>query len=116
VFQFSDPAFFRPHLAIAGKVLDPALVQFAFSAMQHVRVYFTGPRHLGSRGSQFQSPHGGFFEFSCELPSRHPHLRTIDSAPSLDVDEETAAEVRLALSGRGETIGNEELKQKLGLA
>jgi hypothetical protein len=43
-------------------------------------------------------------------------LRTINAAPPLDVDEETAAELRLALSERGETIGHEELKQKLGLA
>jgi hypothetical protein len=43
-------------------------------------------------------------------------LRTINSAPPLDVDEETAMELRLALSERGETISHEELKRKLGLA
>ena len=48
--------------------------------------------------------------------SEQEFLRTINSAPPLDVDEETAADLRLALSGRGETIGHEELKQKLGLA
>jgi hypothetical protein len=43
-------------------------------------------------------------------------LRTINAAQPLDVDEETAVELRLALSERGETIGHEELKRKLGLA
>ena len=43
-------------------------------------------------------------------------LRKINSAPPLDVDEETAAELRAALSERGETISHEELKHKLGLA
>jgi hypothetical protein len=43
-------------------------------------------------------------------------LRTINSAPPLDVDEETAVELRLALAERSETIGHEELKRKLGLA
>jgi hypothetical protein len=43
-------------------------------------------------------------------------LRTINAAQPLDVDEETAVELRLALSERSETIGHEELKRKLGLA
>jgi hypothetical protein len=43
-------------------------------------------------------------------------LRTINAAPPLDVDGETAEELRLALTGRGETISHEELKHKLGLA
>ena len=43
-------------------------------------------------------------------------LRTINSAPPLDVDEETAVELRLALSEHSETISHEELKHKLGLA
>jgi alpha-D-ribose 1-methylphosphonate 5-triphosphate synthase subunit PhnL len=48
--------------------------------------------------------------------SQEEFLRTINAAPPLDVDKETAEELRLALSGRGETISHEELKQKLGLA
>jgi hypothetical protein len=42
-------------------------------------------------------------------------LRKINSAPPLDVDEETAAELRVALSDRGETISHEDLKRHLGL-
>ncbi len=42
-------------------------------------------------------------------------LRKINSAPPVDVDEETAAELRAALSERSETISHEELKHKLGL-
>ena len=42
-------------------------------------------------------------------------LRKINSAPPLDLDEDTAAELRAALSGRGETISHEELKRELGL-
>jgi predicted secreted Zn-dependent protease len=42
-------------------------------------------------------------------------LRTINSTPPLDVDEQTAAELRAALSERGETIGHDELKRALGL-
>ena len=42
-------------------------------------------------------------------------LRKIESAPAEDVDEETAAELRTALSERGETISHEELKHELGL-
>ncbi len=43
-------------------------------------------------------------------------LRKINSAPPLDIDEETAAELCVALSERGETISHEKLKHKLGLA
>ena len=42
-------------------------------------------------------------------------LRKINSLSPLDVDEETAAELRAALSDRGETISHEELKRKLAL-
>ena len=42
-------------------------------------------------------------------------LRKINSAPPLDIDEETAVDLRAALSDRGETIGHEELKHSLGL-
>jgi hypothetical protein len=42
-------------------------------------------------------------------------LRKIKSASPLDVDGETAAELRAALSERGETISHEELKSHLGL-
>ncbi len=42
-------------------------------------------------------------------------LRKINSAPPLDVDEETAAELRAALSESCETISHEELKHELGL-
>ncbi len=42
-------------------------------------------------------------------------LRKINSAPRLDVDEETAEELRAALSERSETISHEELKHKLSL-
>lgn len=42
-------------------------------------------------------------------------LRKLNSALPLDVDEETAAELRAALSERGETISHEELRNQLGL-
>jgi hypothetical protein len=42
-------------------------------------------------------------------------LRKIGSAPPLDVDEQTAAELRAALSEHGETVSHEELKRQLGL-
>jgi hypothetical protein len=42
-------------------------------------------------------------------------LRKINSSEPLDVDKETAAELRAALSERGETISHEELKHKLSL-
>ena len=50
-----------------------------------------------------------------EYVSDERFLQRINSAPPLDIDEETAAELRAALSGRAETIGHEELKHKLGL-
>jgi hypothetical protein len=40
-------------------------------------------------------------------------LRKINSRVPVDVDEETAAELRSALSERGETISHEELKRRL---
>jgi len=43
-------------------------------------------------------------------------LRKINSAPPLDLDEETATELRTALGERGDTISHEELKRELGLA
>ncbi|MBI3684627.1 MAG: hypothetical protein HY235_30010 [Acidobacteria bacterium] len=43
-------------------------------------------------------------------------LRKINSAPAIDVDDETAAELRLALAERGATISHEKLKRELGLA
>jgi len=42
-------------------------------------------------------------------------LRKLDSTPPLDVDPETARELRAVLGERGETISHEELKTKLGL-
>ena len=48
-------------------------------------------------------------------PEREEFLRKIKSASPLDVDGETAAELRAALSERGETISHEELKSHLGL-
>ena len=39
----------------------------------------------------------------------------IDSAPAIDVDAETAAELRAALAERGTTISHEDLKRELGL-
>ena len=42
-------------------------------------------------------------------------LGKINSASPLEVDDETAAELRTALSERGETISHEELKRKLAL-
>ena len=42
-------------------------------------------------------------------------LRSINSAPPLDLDEDTAMELRAALAERGETISHDELKQQLGL-
>jgi hypothetical protein len=43
-------------------------------------------------------------------------LRKINSAPPLDIDAETAAQLRAARAERGETISHEELERKLGLA
>ena len=43
-------------------------------------------------------------------------LRIINSAPAIDVDAETAAELQSALAERGTTISHEELKQDLGHA
>ena len=43
-------------------------------------------------------------------------LRSINSAPRLEVDEETSAELRAALAERGATISHEQLKRELGLA
>ncbi len=43
-------------------------------------------------------------------------LRKINTAPPIEVDEETATELRAALAERGETVGHEELKRELGLA
>jgi len=48
--------------------------------------------------------------------SQDEFLRKINSAPAIDVDEETAAELRSALAERGATISHEELKRELGLA
>ena len=42
-------------------------------------------------------------------------LRKINSSEPFDVDEEIAAELRAALSERGETISHEELKCNLAL-
>ncbi len=42
--------------------------------------------------------------------------RKIDAAPPLDVDDETAQELRNALGERSDTIGHDELKRKLGLS
>ena len=42
-------------------------------------------------------------------------LEKINSAPPLDVDEQTAEELRAALSERGETVSHEELTRRLGL-
>jgi hypothetical protein len=42
-------------------------------------------------------------------------LRKINSAPPLDIDEETAAKLRAALSERAGAISHEELKRQLGL-
>jgi hypothetical protein len=47
--------------------------------------------------------------------SEDDFLRKINAAPSLDVDEETAGELRVALSERGETLSHEELRRQLGL-
>ncbi len=49
-----------------------------------------------------------------EYISNEEFLLNINSAPPLDVDEETAAELRAALAERGETIGHQELKRELG--
>jgi len=48
--------------------------------------------------------------------SQDEFLRKINPAPAIDVDEETAAELRSALAERGETISHEALKRELGLA
>ena len=50
-----------------------------------------------------------------ESVSSEEFLRKISPAFPLDVDEETAGELRTALSERGETIGHEERKGQLGL-
>ena len=43
-------------------------------------------------------------------------LRKVNSAPPLDVDAETAEELRTAMAERGATISHEDLKRGLGLA
>jgi len=50
-----------------------------------------------------------------DFVSDEEFLRRINSAPPLDLDEDTAAELRAALSERGETISHEGLKHKLSL-
>ena len=50
-----------------------------------------------------------------DFVSDEEFLRKINSAPPLDLDEDTAAELRAALSERGETISHEGLKHKLSL-
>lgn len=47
--------------------------------------------------------------------SEEEFLSKINSAPPIDVDEETGRALRTALSDRGETITHEELKRELGL-
>ena len=43
-------------------------------------------------------------------------MQKINSVEAIDVDEETAAELRSALAERGTTVSHEELKRELGLA
>jgi hypothetical protein len=43
-------------------------------------------------------------------------LRKLNAAPAMDVDDETATGLRVALAERGTTIGHEDLKRELGLA
>lgn len=57
----------------------------------------------------------GVAEQMTDYVSDDEFLRRINSAPPLEVDEETAAELRAALSERGATISDEELKRELGL-
>jgi hypothetical protein len=47
--------------------------------------------------------------------SHEEFLQRINSAAPLDVDEETAAELRAALSEHGKAIGHDELKHQLRL-
>ncbi len=42
-------------------------------------------------------------------------LRKINSAPPIDIDEATAADLRSALAERGATISHRRLKRELGL-
>ena len=42
-------------------------------------------------------------------------LRKLDSVQAMDVDDETAQELRSALAERGATITHEELKRDLGM-
>ena len=50
-----------------------------------------------------------------EPVSDEEFLRKINAAPPLDVDQETAAELRSTLRERHETISHEELKHELDL-
>lgn len=54
--------------------------------------------------------------FEPALLSDEEFLRKINSPPPLDIDEETAAELRAALAEREETISHEQMKRELGLA
>ena len=42
-------------------------------------------------------------------------LRKVNFAPAIDIDKETAAELRSALAERGATISHDRLKRELGL-
>ena len=53
---------FPPWLPVAGKCADSMIAKLPPPPVQHVRVYFTRPRHLGDTRAQFQSPYGGLFE------------------------------------------------------
>jgi hypothetical protein len=54
-------------------------------------------------------------EHMTDYVSDDEFLRKINSASAIDVDEETAAELRAALAERGTTIRHEDLKRELGL-
>ncbi len=47
--------------------------------------------------------------------SEDEFLRKISSAPPVDVDAETAEELRAALAERGATTSHDDLKRELGL-
>jgi hypothetical protein len=60
--QLGNLVLFPPWLPVAGKCADSMIAKLPPPPVQHVRVYFTRPRHLGDTRAQFQSPYGGLFE------------------------------------------------------
>jgi hypothetical protein len=82
-----------------GEGLGPVITQLALPAMQHVRVYFTRPRHLGNGRTQLQPPNGGLFEAlgrMCELSqlSRVGFYRWQQALGAIDHDQDLRDEMQ----------------------